>query len=695
MADKVRIAVWNGAPTLMINGQPDTGLMLYHNHPEKGVEEIADFARAGIDLLTCGLGSVQVLREDGSFDFSSVDQRMAVILKANPNARVLTRVGLNPPAWWYERNPGQKSVHFDPYLDQNVDPEWPSVSPSSQAWRRDFAPVLAALIRACEARYGDHFLAYQLCSGDCGEWSYAWRHYTQSDYSAAQAEGFRAWLKARYRTPTALRKAWGAGVTFKTAAIRRDWRKGADDSFLLDPVGDRDQRDYLEYASWVTADAILHFAAAAKAALREAGSEKPVGVFYGYHFPPPGQSSAFINSGHHALERVLRCEDVDFICAPYSYHQREDGGTFFSQIPTASVRLHGKLFYSEEDTVTYLVPPHPYRYHADTREKTEHVLLRDTLGALRDGGTSWYMDWFGQNWYRDPELMASIAETQTLARRRLDWDKTSVAQTAVVVSERTAFSLRHHNGLLDAWSILQLAELHRLGAPLDVYLTSDLPLLVAAGRAEPYKLIVFLDVPEFTGEERLAVAALRSNGRTLIWTYAPDVMQGGADGGCGAIAALTQLRVKRLPPGGLMVETGAAGVPLSYGIHAVVDPRFAGDDPAGRVLGRLAGTQEAGILERTFESHRVVWSAAPCLPVVLLRRFARAAGVHLYSEAGDQVLAEKRLLTLHAASDGPRRIALPCPGRVTDAFTGVIVSERTDHIAHVVAKGRTYVWILG
>jgi len=542
---RTRIRNHHGAPTLFIDGQPDTGLMLYHNNVERGHDEMADFARAGIDLITTGVGSTASMSTD------EIDGKMRIILKANPRALVLTRLWLGQSGAWAKANPEEMCVNYDPSLDQEVESEYRIMSFVSEKWRTEMGEKMQELIRYCEEKYSDHFLGYHLAAGECGEWAYAWRNYTQSDYSPAQLAAFRKWRGDAQ------------------AEIPRDWRRGpGDDGFIRDPV----LQDYMRFHSEAVADAVCHFARLAKEELRRLGREKIVAIFYGYHFTPPGNPSAFFNSGHHALAKVLASPDVDVLCAPYSYYQREAGGTYYSQLVAGSVRLAGKLYYSEEDTVTHVVPPVPYRYRCPDRWTTENVLRRNILGSLRDGGTSLYMDWFGSNWYRDDAVMTDIAATQKLARERLELDNTSVAQVAVIVDETIVTRLQHDPKLINRWTLERLSDLWRLGAPMDVFLKSDLPKL----DRQQYRLIVELDR----------------------------------------------------------------------------------EQPAN-------------------------W-----------RDQAQATGVHLYTDAGDQVLAEKQLLTIHAASDGLRRITLPRHCRVVHALTGALVLEAGTEFEVALRKGETVTWKL-
>lgn len=544
----------HGAPTLFINGQPDSGLMLYHNEVRVGHDEIADFARAGIHLLTTGLGSTAGL------DPAAIDAQMRLILAANPQALVLPRVWLGPSAAWAAAHPEEMAQHYDPYLDQAVTSEYRCVSFASAAWRAEEDAALVALIRYCEEHYGEHLLGYHLCAGECGEWSYAWRHYTQSDYSAPQLA------------------AWRQHLGDPTAEIPRDWRRPAGHPGTLDPAVPAERRlmQYLEFHSQVVADQLLQVAERTKTVLQQLGRTKIVAAFYGYHFTPPGNPSAFFNAGHHALARVLASPAVDVLCAPYTYFRREAGGTYYSQLVAGSARRHGKLVYSEDDTVTHVVPAVPYRYHCPDQWTTINVLRRNAFGALRDGGTSWYMDWFGQNWYRDAGLMADIAATQRLAQARLASDCSSQAQIAVLVDETAAFRLYHDGELINRWTLERLTDLWRLGAPIDVYLASDRAWVAAQPQ---YRLLITLDQPDARSVAELAAAAL-------------------------------------------------------------------------------------------------------------------AAGVHRYSNAGDQIFAEREWLTVHAASTGPRTLALPAPATVTDAYTGALIATAAIAFTVTLRLGETAVYRL-
>ena len=61
---------------------------------------------------------------------------------------------------------------------------------------------------------------------------------------------------------------------------------------------------------------------------------------------------------HLALEKVLACPDVDFLTSPTSYAFRQFGGEGTSHFMSllGSIKLHGKLWFNENDVRTSLAP---------------------------------------------------------------------------------------------------------------------------------------------------------------------------------------------------------------------------------------------------------------------------------------------------------------------------------------------------
>ena len=75
------VRVHNGAPTLFVDGQPNAGMTFMMSHAERGGKYVADFARAGVGIVSFCTGlSWQV---DGRHDFDKLDREMRTIVDAN------------------------------------------------------------------------------------------------------------------------------------------------------------------------------------------------------------------------------------------------------------------------------------------------------------------------------------------------------------------------------------------------------------------------------------------------------------------------------------------------------------------------------------------------------------------------------------------------------------------------------------
>src|SRR5262249_19626623 len=138
-----------------------------------------------------------------------------------------------------------------------------------------------------------------------------------------------------------------ATVELPSAGQRREGKDGA----FRDPKAQRFLIDFFEYSQLAIVEPLERFARALKEEVR---GEKLVFAFYGYLFDVAGFPNGAQVSGHLLTERVLRCPDIDVLCAPVSYLDREAGGSGPFMGPVDSVQLHGKLWITEDDTRTYL-----------------------------------------------------------------------------------------------------------------------------------------------------------------------------------------------------------------------------------------------------------------------------------------------------------------------------------------------------
>ena len=141
-------------------------------------------------------------------------------------------------------------------------------------------------------------------------------------------------------------------MTFDSAQIPRNPAGSSRKWGRCDPAKEQDVIDFYLYNSDLVAETINTFAAAVKQFTHR---EKLVGVFYGYILQLCGEQRQQ-NAGHLALGKVLASPDIDFLTSPTSYAYRQVGGegTCHYMSLLDSVKLHGKIWFNEDDIRTSL-----------------------------------------------------------------------------------------------------------------------------------------------------------------------------------------------------------------------------------------------------------------------------------------------------------------------------------------------------
>jgi hypothetical protein len=694
----------NGTPTLFINGEPSNGMAYAAYGPS--VEVFADFARAGVNLYTfsatpteAGYGlSRTAWKAPGEYDFSQLDQRVLMVLEANPKAYIFPRLYLHAPKWWSEKHPDDV-VLMDPgdgkYVPFIHSGGKPAPSWASEAWRKDTVEGLRHLIAHVEASpYADRVIGYHLASGTTEEWM-MWGANEDEwvDYSRANVARFREWLKAKYGTDAGLRKAWNdAAVTLATAAIPpKAQRIATQFGALRDPAKEQPVIDFYLYNSDLVADTISYLAKAVK---EITGGEKMVGVFYGYLLQLCGEQRQQ-NAGHLALEKVLASPDVDFLCSPTSYAFRQLGGEGTSHFMSllGSVHAHGKVWFDENDIRTSLSPGEvggwgkPANVAGDILQQDKEL-----ADVLVNGADQWWFD-VGGNKYNDPVLMRRIGELTRNATQVLALDRRPVDQVAMIVDERSLCYLRVGDPL-GRWLLLsQLPALHRIGAPVGHYLVTDLP------RIRDRKVFLLMTSFAPTAADRKAIDALKRDGHVLVFCYVPGLYRDGRidENGMTELTgiklrlstAATPLRVTMRP--GHAITEGLGGA--TYGPGDATSPIAYADDPDATVLGTLDDGRPGLVLKQQ-DGWTAIHSAVPMLPETLLRRIAQFAGVHFYIDTQDVAWADQDMVAVSVKDRGTRTISLPRKANVRDLYTGERLGEGIDSFKADFADRATRVFVL-
>ncbi|MCP3057699.1 chitobiase/beta-hexosaminidase C-terminal domain-containing protein [Myxococcus sp. K38C18041901] len=390
-------------------------------------------------------------------------------------------------------------------------------------------------------------------------------------------------------------------------------------------------------------------------------------VFYGYSYGPNARR-AF--SMHHGLATLLLDPNIDIVAAPFSYQQsRRLGFGLSPQTSIEAVTRSGKHFEFEGDIRTHFaVLDDPWR-HATTIEETNRLLVRDGLTAAIHGTGLYYFDLNALGWLGRPDsptetasLWNTLKNTSTLASTVASTGSVYAPQIAVFVDEQ---SVSHYplDGLggapayqfATATMMGQIEALSRVGAPAQHYLLSDLATLDTSH----LRLAIFPDAYKLSVADKQRIQQkLAGNGRTLLYLYAPGVIDGNGDAADANVSSTLGMPVSRrtntpafaatsymdgsgYPHDGLGGPLSLGNFPLQYrvdvgGTGAALCPNTSAVNCIdSRMLSRYANsTDVAFAVKRVSDAsgtYKVAFAAVPGVPTSMLRDVARDAGVHVFS----------------------------------------------------------------
>ncbi|HPS09121.1 MAG TPA: beta-galactosidase [Kiritimatiellia bacterium] len=680
------VKTYRGTPTLFINGKPHSGMTWATYRPTP--EVFGDFTKAGITLYTFAATPTEsgynlsrtTWTAPGEYDYSQLDERAMMLLKENPDAYFFPRLYLHAPKWWSAQHPDDIVLmdpgdgKFVPFIHAGGKP---APSWASEAWRRDTIEGLRRLVAHVESSpYADRVIGYHIASGTTEEWMmWGGNEHQWVDFSPANTARFRAWLRSKYGTDEALRAAWHDGsASLATAAVpTKAQRQHTEIGSLRDPAKEQAVIDFYQYNSDLVADTICTFAKAVKDITKR---KKVVGAFYGYLLQLCAEHRQQ-NAGHLALAKVLASPDVDFITSPTSYAFRQLGGEGTSHFMSlfGSVKLHGKLWFDENDIRTSMSPG-----KLGTWGKPESVAgdilqqEKELANVIVNGAAQWWFD-VGHIVYTNAALMARIGQLAQSAAEAQKLDRRPADEVAMVVDERSLCYMRVGDPTLGSRLLVaQLPALARIGAPVGHYLVTDLPKL------KDHKVFFIMTSFAPTAQDRAAIEALKRDGHVLVFLYAPGVYRDGQLDESG-MADLTGIRLRlsrdEVPfsvklAGGHRLTAGLEG--QAYGVDVRNSPFCYADDPEATVLGTLADGKP-GLVVKAGKEWTAVFSAVPLLPARLMRNLAQAGGVHSFIETEDVVWASKELLAVCVKDAGTRTVRLPAKADVHDLYSGEIVGQ--------------------
>jgi hypothetical protein len=421
---------YQGKPTIHINGQPEApmfyaltdvpgGRWSWEEVPQ---HNLRNFCEAGIRLFQLDIFWEHISPAPGQFSLDIAKRQIQGALAACPDAAVVFRFHLNPPAWWLAQHPdelvayepGTPAQPFEPlHLSRIVqdDAGLPvRASFASQKWRADAGAMLARFCREfSKTAEGERLIGIHVAAGVYGEW-HQWGFIEhEADFSEPMVQHYRSWLKEKYGSNKVSLKTWNAPTaSFDKATIPTpDERKVQDGSLFRNPKSAIRNQDYYRCQHELVADNILFFCKTVKD-----NWPRPIltGAFYGYFFSMFNRQAA---GGHLELQRVLASPWIDYLSGPQVYYPDDGydpGEPYRSRSLVRSITLHGKLWLDEYDQQPRRTFPvlngkdNSENYRRNVQENIA-AIERNVLSPLTKGAGLWFYDFgpSGMNLHRGNE----------------------------------------------------------------------------------------------------------------------------------------------------------------------------------------------------------------------------------------------------------------------------------------------------
>jgi beta-galactosidase len=601
---------------------------------------------AGVNLISFNAANCWIPPEKTP-DWQPIDAVCQWIIALNPKALLVPRIGLDAPQWW-------KTLYPDALMVYEDNSRGTKASISDRRYRADAAAYIEQVSRHLLEAFPNNFAGIHPSGQNTGEWFYEgmWNA-PMSGYDPATLKAWQAWP--------------GGSATVPDPASRRT----ASHSLLLNPADQPNVINFNFFLQEEMADFITTIAAAAR---RGTEGRKLILFFYGYHYECSAPINGAAVSGHFGLSRVLASPDIDILCAPISYTDRQLLGTGPLMSSVESVTAAGKLWFNEDDTRTYLntnlVDHSRYGGLAD-RAQTQSVLLRNTAQASMRGVGTWWMDHgagTGGGWFADPALWDVMTQMRPVDNMMLSRNQIFSPEIAAVIDEGSMMHLAGGSTAVASPLVYQSrSALGRCGAPYGQYMLGD----ILSGKVKA-KLQIFLAAWALTAEQRRLLAASRPPGVTRVWCYAPGFITAGRSD-TAAMREVTGFSHRLLSLATAVATPTPAGKAIglttAWGPAQKIRPLFSVDAAPEQTLAVYSDGSPAVAL-RGGEQGLDVFVGPPQLTSELIRAIAKLAGVHLFTTQDASVWAAENFISLHSVQDQPLVVNTGNTNTVVDAFTG-------------------------
>jgi len=455
------------------------------------------------------------------------------------------------------------------------------------------------------------------------------------------------------------------------------------------------------------------------------------GGFIGYTIPsvtnsPPGSAQYL---GHQMISMIRESKDFDFICSPHFYHMRRMGDPIMPMGTTDSMRLYDKFFVNEFDSRTYLSPISPKTF---SQWETINQLRKEFGYALIRNQAYWLLEFpyalsgkSGNAWFADPQIIKDQKRAIEVYQQHINQhpvEKEAGSEVAVFLSEHVMFNMDVHAPGSTVHSNLVnilLPKFTMTGTPFDIYALEDLNRLIKEGLYKKYKMMIFLNAFHLDAAQRKDINDyLKKDNRTLLFFYAPGFMGSGLDKNSSlslaGIEEITGMKgMDKLQQASIIGMEPTSALPRNIpGLDAKgwweghqtklykneIGPIFfLKNNPQAkwqalanlRIDGKI-NLDKVALAKQTTAESTVIYSVIPDLPINLVTKLVKDAGVHCYVEPGTVVYANKYFVCVNNGFNARDiKITLPRAADWVEVFDGKTYAVNQSSITIPFAKGET------
>ena len=539
------------------------------------------------------------------------------------------------------------------------------------------------------------------------------------------AQAFRSWVYKKYKgNKQALQNSWNDNnIDFSSIKIPTRTEEEKTDLFCFrDPSLCRKVIDYYIFRAELIASIVIYFCKIAK---ENDDNQSIVGVSFSYigdefsgaFFADEGFTSykrgAVQNWSHHAFSKILDSSYVDFNYGFLLDFNRQPGGDAQPYSVLETIKMHGKLFITQDDTRTSLSTVTNLGKSETIKESIEiikrnycHDLLRGFVTMWgNQGSDTWWPVHNDVEWYMHPDILNTLREIRQISTKAFKTDRTYTGEVAVIIDEDGAcYESIDINLRFPLFYLQKVYELGRIGAPYSTYIINDL----AHSKMPKYKFYIFFNAFQLSKEEREIIKTkIQRNGNVILWVYAPGLI----DDNHISVKNMEDITGIQLAKDddqwGLNITITDYEHPITldlpnymrFGTDLQIGPIIYSNDKDAKELGKLIyhkGMSKTGFCIKKFSEWSSIFIGAPVIPAIILRNIARYAGVHVYSDSLDVLYANNSFLMIHSNYfPGKRNILLKRKTDIYDIFEKRIVAKNVKSFTDNLPPCTTKLYYIG